>query len=184
MPVPGEIADPERPCEARGRPPKGEAWLSGDMVSQTNRVSTFGKALPLRAILCLPRKRGDARRRPRERTLRGPIRHPGDHFVVRWMCAGPPGLSQHHGREPAVSRSGCRETGTYVTTLECIISNAGSGHRDAKAGSPPMPGDRGGAAVVVRGRESRPHGEGRQFVGKFLLSRAPNANRRDLRGYR
>jgi hypothetical protein len=83
-----------------------------------------------------------------------------------------------------VNRLGCRETGTYVTTLECIISNAGSGRGDVKAGSPPMPHDRGGAAVVVRGRESRPHGEGRQFVGKFLSSTSPGVNWRDLRGYR
>ncbi len=49
-----EIAAPERPCEARIRPPRRRAWLRNDMVSNTNRVSTFGKRKPLHAISWLP----------------------------------------------------------------------------------------------------------------------------------
>jgi hypothetical protein len=49
--------------------------------------------------------------------------------------------------------------------------NVGGCHWDAKACSPPMPGDSVGAVIVVRGRESRPHGEGRQSVGSFRQQR-------------
>ena len=43
-----------------------------------------------------------------------------------------------------------------------VIVNVGGRSGDAKASSPPTPPVGDGAAVVVRGRESRPHGEGRQ----------------------
>jgi len=40
--------------------------------------------------------------------------------------------------------------------------NVGGAGLDAKVSSPPMPPQRVGGPIVVRGRESRPHGEGGQ----------------------
>ena len=166
-PMPGvrERAGPERPHEVRNRPPRGGAWLSGDTVSRTNRVSTFGKQkTPPRNTLFTPgvMTRVAAGRRPRGSVPCTTL--PDTHRIIsssEACAAGHLNLPRRDGREPAESRLGCPETGTYVTTLECISSNAGSGHGDAKAGSRPTPRGRGGAAVVVRGRESRPHGAGR-----------------------
>jgi hypothetical protein len=53
---------------------------------------------------------------------------------------------------------------------ESVIVNVGGRSGDAKASSPPTPSVGVGAAVVVRGRESRPHGEGRQSVGKVAAN--------------
>jgi len=49
---------------------------------------------------------------------------------------------------------------------ESTVTNVRNPQLDAKAVSRPMPDVGGGAAVVVRGRENRPHGEGRQSFGK------------------
>src|SRR5690348_12749360 len=48
---------------------------------------------------------------------------------------------------------------------EFVRLNMGDLPWDAKASSLPMPTVGVGAAIVVRGRESWPHGEGRQSVG-------------------
>ena len=134
----GETAAPERPYEARDRPSRGRAWLSGDMVSKTNRVSTFGKRRPLHAISCLAGQvtvRLTAGRRPRENELaRRSLIHAG-------QCRRPVGMRWATWIIPSRRSGTCRAqaglsiTGTYVTTLECITGNAGSDQQDGKVGS-------------------------------------------------
>jgi len=49
--------------------------------------------------------------------------------------------------------------------VEFIFVNVGGSPQDVKASSLPMPVESVGGVIVLRTRESRVHGEGRQFVG-------------------
>jgi len=49
--------------------------------------------------------------------------------------------------------------------VEYISVNVGGSGMDAKVSSPPMTYQSVGGVIVLRGRESRPQGEGRQLVG-------------------
>jgi hypothetical protein len=53
--------------------------------------------------------------------------------------------------------------------VEFISVNVGGSYSDAKASSLPMPDRSVGGVIVLRGRESRPQGEGRQGINIFLL---------------
>lgn len=70
-------------------------------------------------------------------------------------------------RDTAKSRIGCRDNCHLNYLVKFIIVNVGGLHRDAKASSPPMPVVSVGAAIVVRGWESQPLGEGPQSAGIF-----------------
>jgi hypothetical protein len=50
-------------------------------------------------------------------------------------------------------------------SAECIIVNVGGSDMNGKVCSPPMPYQSVGGVIVLGGRESRPHGEGRQPLG-------------------
>src|SRR5258706_6273073 len=141
MLVVGEIAAPERPYEVRSRPPRGRAWLSDDMVSNTNRVSTFGKRTPIHAIPCLPGSRtpgctrgGDQRNWLFSTAISDMKPAFSRRLHVRWATWTIPSLRSGACGEQV----GLVITGTYVITFECITGNAGSDPRDVKAGSPPM----------------------------------------------
>jgi hypothetical protein len=51
------------------------------------------------------------------------------------------------------------------TSVKYIVVNVGGSGMDVKVSSPPMTYQSVGGVIVLRGRESRPHGEGRQLVG-------------------
>jgi hypothetical protein len=69
------------------------------------------------------------------------------------------------GRDSAKSGLGCEDNRHLSYLAESIFVNVGDSYRDAKLSSPTMPGMRVGAAIVVRGWESQPQGEGSQSVG-------------------
>lgn len=69
-------------------------------------------------------------------------------------------------RDTAKSGTGCFNR--HLTHLaESVIRNAGDSQPNAKVSSPPTSAVSVGAAIVVRARESRAHGEGPQSVGTF-----------------
>ena len=63
------------------------------------------------------------------------------------------GKAGHRSRQPV-----CGERGNRLLVANLSVNQADSG----KARRLPMASGRGGGSVVVRGRESRPHGEGTQ----------------------
>lgn len=62
-------------------------------------------------------------------------------------------------------REGLCRNRHLIHLAESILGNVGDSRWDAKASSPPMPIVSVGAAIVLRGWESQPHGEGPQSVG-------------------
>ena len=69
-------------------------------------------------------------------------------------------------RDTAKSGMGCFNR--HLSHLaESVIRNAGDSQPNAKVSSPPTSAVNVGAAIVVRARESRAHGEGPQSVGTF-----------------
>lgn len=72
--------------------------------------------------------------------------------------------------DSAKSGSGCTDNRHLSYLVESIFMNVGGSQRMIRRAVPPMPLENQlavsvGVAVVVRGRESRPHGEGPQFDG-------------------
>jgi hypothetical protein len=61
-------------------------------------------------------------------------------------------------------------------SVECTVVNVGGLGVNDKVSSPPMTYQGVGGVIVLGGRESRPHGEGRQLVG------IPKQNNRMLTG--
>lgn len=75
------------------------------------------------------------------------------------VCGVPMARPQGHSWTPALSNGSMVNVG--IDRRRPLSGQPGRGW----AGSPSAEDDsRGGACVVVRGRESRPHGEGRQRV--------------------
>jgi len=72
-------------------------------------------------------------------------------------------------RDSAESGLGQTDNRCLNYLVESISMNVGGPCQGAKASSPPIPDKGVGAAIVVRGWESQPHGEGPQSVG---ISRA------------
>jgi len=72
-------------------------------------------------------------------------------------------------RDSAKSGLGCARNHHLNDLVESISVNVGGPSQGAKASSQPIPDSGVGAAIVVRGWESQPHGEGPQSVG---ISRA------------
>jgi len=70
-------------------------------------------------------------------------------------------------RDSAERGSGCMDNRHLNYLAESIFVNVGDSSRNAKESSPLMFVMRVGATIVVRGWESRPHGEGSQSVGIF-----------------
>jgi len=68
-------------------------------------------------------------------------------------------------RDSAKSGLGYPENRHLNHLVESISVNVGGPCQDAKASSPPIPDKGVGAAIVVRGWESQPQGEGPQSVG-------------------
>ena len=113
-------------------------------------------------------------------TLRTPVRDMGDderiqrQLSIRWVIvirlnritipARPPDLPCRRSgfRRERIGSSRSRHLNDSV---ESAVMNVRGPCRIAKANSPPITGQGVGAAIVVRGRESRPQGEGRQSVG-------------------
>ena len=69
------------------------------------------------------------------------------------------------GRDSAESGLGCMGNPHLSCLAESNFVNVGDSQPDAKASSPPMTTVSVGAAIVVRGWESQPPGEGPQSVG-------------------
>ena len=72
-------------------------------------------------------------------------------------------------RETAKSGTGCADN----RHLRCFVepNHLNLGNLRVEASSPPTKRGGGGVAVVVRGRESRLHGKGPQFVGTSKAER-------------
>jgi hypothetical protein len=54
-------------------------------------------------------------------------------------------------------------------SVECIVVNVGGSGMNAKVSSPPMTYQSVGGVIVLGGRESRLHGEGRQGIDAVLV---------------
>jgi hypothetical protein len=103
--------------------------------------------------------------------------HPMVHVIPTddrvWLVV-PTSLKDDSGK-PVVptTRSGFREERLGLvmnrhlnTSVEYIVVNVGGFGMDAKVSSPPMTSQSVGGVIVLRGRESRLQGEGRQGIDK------------------
>jgi hypothetical protein len=68
-------------------------------------------------------------------------------------------------RDTAKSGTGCHDNHYLNYLVEFIFVNVGGSYGNAKVSSLPMSGMSVGGPIVVRGRESLPHGEGDQLFG-------------------
>ncbi len=82
-------------------------------------------------------------------------------------------------RDTAKSGIGCMDNRHLRYVVESISVNVGGSYQDAKASSLPMSDMSVGGSIVVRGRESRPHGEGGQEFNIFPVE--STRSRRNLR---
>ncbi|MGH9959514.1 MAG: hypothetical protein ACREBC_20700 [Pyrinomonadaceae bacterium] len=73
------------------------------------------------------------------------------------------------GRDTAKSGIGCEGKCHLNYLAESIFVNVGDSYGDVKLSSPTRLGMRVGAAIVVRGWESQPQGEGPQAVNNSLV---------------
>ncbi len=82
-------------------------------------------------------------------------------------------------RDTAKCGMGCTDNRHLRYFVESISVNVGGSYQDAKASSLPMSDMSVGGSIVVRGRESRPHGEGGQEFNIFPVE--STRSRRNLR---
>lgn len=162
----GERAGPERGDEVRCKPPRGRPWLRGSMVSQTEAGFHPRETMTLpRNTLhtCRVRARGFTGQRTNSEVISDGARsYPSRNSASRRK------LERAHLDYPAPVRDTAK-SGTGVMSnrhlpylAESFLMNLGGSDRDAKTSSPPMTGPSVGAAIVIRDRESRSHGEGPQ----------------------
>jgi len=163
----GEKAGPERPSEARCKPPRSWAWLRGRMVSTNEAHFNLREIPPLpRNILHNPAwetgliRGGDCIQRRRIGQWMAEVRN---EYVpttkaVRGQLALPPGQSGY--RE---ERDGLTVNRRLNDLAESITMNVGG--PCGEGCSPPVKRMGVGGSIVVGGRESRLHGEGSQLVG-------------------
>jgi hypothetical protein len=144
--------------EARCKPPRCGAWLRKHMVSKRRNERPTGKGTPA----SIPCTMG---RRPHPMVLELPKDDRSWSLTITSTkdISGKPEL-------PA-DRSGFRDErlGTDISShltasVEYIVVNVGGLGMDAKVSSPPMTYQSVGGVIVLGGRESRLHGEGRQGI--------------------
>jgi hypothetical protein len=142
--------------EARGKPPRGRAWLRKPMVSKRSRKRPTGKLSPAsRPCLMGQRLHPTVLITPKDdRGWLNPHTSPKD-------AQGQPALplSQSGFRE---ERLGSGISDHLQAFAEDIMVNVGGSDRHGNGCSPRMVGQSVGGAIVLGGRESRPQGEGCQ----------------------
>jgi hypothetical protein len=152
---------------ARCRPPRSQAWLRSHMVSSNEVSFNLREKFPLsRNILhtCEVTAYGFTRQRTSLKATRTPIDYRdrlainADQKVLAGYLDYPANV-----RDTAKSGMGYSDNRHLSDFVEFIFVNVGG--LLAEVSSPPMKQASVGAAVVVRGWESQPHGEGPQSVG-------------------
>ena len=159
----GERADPKRPGEARGRPPRCRAWLRGDMVSSNKAGFNLRENLPLpRNTLhsvgigsydtrgCERASRFRARRLATEVSNESRLTSKVERGYLTYLLSV---------RDTAKSGMGCVDNRHLNHLAESLLMNRGGLHQNGKASSLLMSGVSVGGSIVVRARESRVHGE-------------------------
>jgi hypothetical protein len=142
--------------EARGKPPRGRAWLRTHMVSQRRNEKPTGNQSPA-SISCTMGQRLHPMVRRLPKDGRGWVNRVSSRKDVR----GQPEL-------PSV-QSGFRDerlgfiTSSHLrVSMEYIVVNVGG--PCVEGSSPPMKHTGVGGVIVLGGRESRLQGEGRQGI--------------------
>ena len=187
----GEIAGPERHDEARCRPPRGRAWLRGDMASPNKAGFNLRESSPpSRNIFCITVEEGQnkARRYSQSITIEGgylllaestghrstgrrmnlmELLSPKDYRDWQLLLANPKVRVRVPVyftliRDTAKSGIGCTGNRRLSHFVESIFVNMGESYQDAKVSSPPLLDRKVGGFIVVGGWESQPQGQGSQ----------------------
>lgn len=151
---------------SRGCPIAERSQVSGYELSIVRRATAgpYGEATKLVS------EASANRNQPPIRTVRGEVCELDRLFEpVRWCRATTPQSGPHHGRppeHPGVKRAACRVHGLSIGTQEPARHRRRVARRLA-LWSRARVARRDGVPVVVRGRESRPHGEGEQVTDGF-----------------
>jgi hypothetical protein len=155
--------------EARGRPPRRQAWLRGSRGSASKAGFDLGEISPLPRNILHPcggkahgatGQRTSRRRRPETAGYRGWSRPHTSPKDGTGDLAYPVPV-----RDSAARGLGQRDNRHLPDLAEFLFVNGGGLRQKAKVSSPPRSGASVGAVIVVRGWESQPQGEGPQSVG-------------------
>jgi hypothetical protein len=174
-----EIAAPKRRYETRCRPSRGTAWLRGSMVRQIKVNLALREIPPLSPNISLHSRAWKPGYRGQHVSWRHPLDSPaGTHAHWRGACESSTvhclgtvelGTGQRHLPCTRVgfrrARIGAYVITTYTSLQKSFCWNVGELWCDVKGCSRPMHTKAVGAVIVLRGRESLPHGEGPQSVG-------------------
>jgi hypothetical protein len=162
-----ETATPERRDAARDRPPTGRAWLRVGMVSKTEATYNLREIQPPPRNILSASRVGPTSTRGGEQDADISVmyRHLSIH-LIQSTCSSSGGRQLGYPppvRDTAKRRIGCSYSRHLNQLAESICVNVGGRCREVS--SQPLNDSGVGAAIVVRGWESQPLGEGPQLVG-------------------
>lgn len=155
---------------ARLRPPRGRAWLSGDMVSPYKARFNLRETTPLSQTLSKAQKRLMRQRPNPNELLQQGYRDWSLDTTSPKLDAGYRNYPAS-GRDTAESGKGCNGKCRLTHLAESIFVNVGGCYQDANVSSPQMLDSRVGGFIVVRAWESQAQGEGSQGIDTLPVPR-------------
>ena len=161
---------------ARGRPPRGQAWLRGSRVSPNEAGLNLRETSPLPRNILLSLEIGPRTETGQRTTARATVRCRG-----RALSHPVPKDIRGHLSYPLVVRDsaerglGCIGNRHLNSLVEAFAGNVGGCPRNGKVSSPPKSWGSVGGFIVLGARERRVQGEGSQEVDILEYSLAGRA---------
>jgi len=161
---------------ARGRPPRGQAWLRGSRVSPNEAGLNLRETSPLPRNILLSLEIGPRTETGQRTTARATVRCRG-----RALSHPVPKDIRGHLSYPLVVRDsaerglGCIGNRHLNSLVEAFAGNVGGCPRNGKVSSPPKSWGSVGGFIVLGARERRVQGEGSQEVDILEYSLAVRA---------